>query len=663
MILFDRSNCISICLKNTSPYVKLAVEDLRRDFAAASAFGCMPAYVEEVCEGCIVIEENTGNNADPVSDESFSIRMENGVIYLKAPTYLGTMWAIYTFSDRVLGVDPCYLFSDLPTERRTVLELDALHIEEKSPDFRFRGVFINDEDLLTSWKDGGGMRKMDYEFYTFTVPAHVMDMVVETMLRLKINLLIPASFLNIDNPPEKALADSVARRGIYLSQHHLEPLGLSHFTMKNYCEKFQKAGDYSFFKYPDLLKEAWTYYASKWAEYENVVWQLGLRGKADRPVWEEAKPPREELVDYGKKISEAIAVQKQIVLEATGGKAKYFTSTLWMEGTMLMKEGLLDIGEDIISVFSDAGVNQMYGPDFFDIQRDRARKYGIYYHIAYYGSGPHLAPQTGLDKLCYNIGLAHTAGDRAYMILNSSNVREFTFELGAYAQMLWNTDGFTKAQYLVDYCKKFGSFRNEMQALIQKYFDALPEATDPICYDYMSHYFTYARKTYPEKVKNFVVKDGMLLTFAGRFHAMGFRKKPGQSTEQKLCDEFYRVLQPTIPAFREICDGLAQIAEEAEEELARCIRSGWLCYANTLRYTYEWYANLAEARTHYQNNGGVSVREKLVAACECLENLMEYRKSTEYGKYHNWYRGDVKMAVARELEMTRELLGYSGTHR
>ena len=663
MILFDGLSCIPICLKNSSPYVRLAAEDLRRDFAAASACGCMPAYVEEVCGGCIVIEENTSDNADPVSDESFSIRMQNNTIYISAPTYLGTMWAIYTFSERVLGVDPCYLFSDLPTERREILELDALQIEEKSPDFRFRGVFINDEDLLTAWQDGGGMRKMDYEFYTFTVPVQVMDMVVETMLRLKINLLIPASFLNIDNPPEKALADCVARRGVYLSQHHLEPLGLSHFTMKNYCEKFRKAGEYSFFKHPELLKEGWAYYAAKWAEYDHVVWQLGLRGKADRPVWEEAKPTREELADYGKKISEAISVQKQIVLDATAGKAKNFTSTLWMEGTMLMQEGLLDIGDDIIAVFSDTGVNQMYGPDFFDIRRDRTKQYGIYYHIAYYGSGPHLAPQTGLEKLCYNIELAHTAGDRAYMILNASNVREFTFELGAYAQMLWNTEGFEKVKYLEDYCQKFGGFGREMQVLIRKYFDALPEATDSGCYDYLSNYFTYARRTYPEKVKNFVVKDGMLLTFAGRYQAIGLRKRFGRCTEQMLCDEFYRVLQPAIPVFREICDGFAKIAEEAEEPLARCIRSGWLCYANTLRYTYEWYANLTEARMHYHSGEGALVREKLVKACECLEMLTEYRKSTEYGKFKNWYRGDVKMAVTHELEMTRELLGYSGTHR
>ena len=94
--------------------------------------------------------------------------------------------------------------------------------------------------------------------------------VVETVLRLRMNLIIPASFLDIDNPPEKALADAAARRGIYVSQHHLEPLGLSHFTLENYCRKFSKSGTYSYIQNPELLDEAWKYYAAKWAEYDHA---------------------------------------------------------------------------------------------------------------------------------------------------------------------------------------------------------------------------------------------------------------------------------------------------------------------------------------------------------------------------------------------------------
>lgn len=80
---------------------------------------------------------------------------------------------------------------------------------------------MNDEDLLGGWKDGGGARLVGGGFYYVTVNKSVIEAVVETMLRLKLNLVIPATFVDLDNPPEKALADAVAERGIYLSQRPL----------------------------------------------------------------------------------------------------------------------------------------------------------------------------------------------------------------------------------------------------------------------------------------------------------------------------------------------------------------------------------------------------------------------------------------------------------
>jgi hypothetical protein len=159
-----------------------------------------------------------------------------------------------------------------------------------------------------------------------------MDRVVETVLRLRLNLVIPASFLDLANPPEKALADAVAKRGIYLSQHHVEPVGLSTFTFEKYLEKYNKQGEFSYIKNPELMEEIWRHYAELWAQYDYMVWQIGLRGKIDRPVWEEETPTKEERKHYAEFISSALERQRAIILEATGGKAKHFTSTLWMEG-------------------------------------------------------------------------------------------------------------------------------------------------------------------------------------------------------------------------------------------------------------------------------------------------------------------------------------------
>ena len=71
--------------------------------------------------------------------------------------------------------------------------------------------------------------------------------------------------------------------------------------------------------------------------------------------------------------------------------------------------------------------------------------------------------QTGVDKLHYNTKLAYEKGDKDYYILNVSNVREFTFELKAYSEMLWNFEEFSKDEYVDRYCEKFGSDSEEMK--------------------------------------------------------------------------------------------------------------------------------------------------------------------------------------------------------
>ena len=219
MLLFNRNSCITICLKNKSPYVAAAVEDMRRDFARVSESGLVPEIVGDERDFSIIIEENSEDAS--VMSEDFAIRILGTRIYVSALSYLGTMWGIYTICEKMLGVDPCYLFNDLETEKKTELHYTGGDIISHQSGFSFRGIFINDEDLLTGWKGCTGLRHQPTRWYKAVVPSSVIDMIVETALRLKLNLIIPASFLDISNPAEKALADAVARRGIFISKHHV----------------------------------------------------------------------------------------------------------------------------------------------------------------------------------------------------------------------------------------------------------------------------------------------------------------------------------------------------------------------------------------------------------------------------------------------------------
>ena len=655
MQLFNKNECISICLKNTNKYVRLAVEDMRNDFKRISESGVMPEIKCNESDYCIIIEENTTNNCEPLKDEGFTIKSENNKIRISANGYLGTMWGIYTFCEEILGVEPCYLFNDLEITKRNSLEISDIDITEKPESFGFRGVFINDEDLLTGWKNGGGIRYLDFPWYSVTVDEKVIDMVVETVLRLKLNLVIPASFLDVDNPPEKLLADCVAKRGIYLSQHHLEPLGLSSFTFGNYCRRYDRAGEFSYIKYPEVMEEAWEFYAKKWAEYDNVVWQIGLRGEGDRPMWQEDNPTDEELKKYGKFISKAYAKQKEIVMKATDNKAKYFTTTWWMDCSLLTEKGCLDFPENATMVFSDIGLNQMYGKEYYTVPRVENIKRGIYYHLQFFASGPHLAPQTGLDKLYHNTELAYKNGDNSYFILNISNIREFVFEFKAYSEMMWDFEKFSKQEYLDRYCGKFGSLSDEAKRLITQYYSILP------CIDskYLSvhpyrKYFNFYSGDIPEGVKNFILKEGDILE-RGTSVVRNFHRK----LECEICRVYYEKLKYTIPQYIELCCDFEKLAESLSYPLKKHVEVKWLLFAKTLLYIYKWYVNLYEAKQYYDSYDSEKMKASLNAACRSIEEYLCYRKCAEYMNFKDWYRGDLKINVKQKLYDTKRLLGQT----
>ncbi len=673
MLLFNEEECVCICLKNKNEYVRIAVEDLRHDFLRVSHLKAMPKIVSEEVDrrviissdddvirrskirenrlsSLIIIEENYGNG-EAIFNESFRIDCDGNRIRISAASYLGTLWGIYTFSERVLEVSPCYLFDDLEINRKTSLSVEPFSYEGMPEKVCFRGVFINDEDLLGGYKKSGGKRLIDYPFYSEVISEEVADKIAETAVRLKFNLVIPSTFIDIDNPPEKAVLDRMARRGVFISQHHIEPLGMSHFAFENYCKKRGIDGDYSFKEYPELMREAWAHYAKKWACYENVVWQAGLRGKADRPVWEESEPTEKELKNYAEYISKAIKEQVEIAKKATGNRAKYFTSTLWMEGSMLMQKGLLDLGNDVITVFSDNGPNQMFGGDYDEVKREEGKKYGVYYHVQYYDIGPHLAPQTGIKKLYYNIKRAKTKGDDDYFILNVSNIREFVFEIKAYSEMVWNFGNFSADKYLSDYSSIFGNNAQLAKGYIEEYFSSLPCIENEYLKYVHSKYFNYNYGENVDGVKNFVLKDGLIL-WRGAYLVNDFKKEQDLEFLGKVCEK----LKEVLPIYEKLSDDFGALAEQSGERVKRHINCKWRLYSITLSCAYKWFICVFKAKKMYDKGDDFGAKRELEKACGSLVYYLDYRKIAEIGDFENWFKGDKKMDVRQKLAATENLL-------
>ncbi|MDZ7616067.1 MAG: glycosyl hydrolase 115 family protein, partial [Patescibacteria group bacterium] len=384
----------------------------------------------------------------------------------------GTMFGLYAFADKYLGVDPLYFWASYPPKPRDRLQWEAVDLVGNEPAVRYRGWFINDEDLLTEWYTDGGSRDIDYPFYAMVTSPKASRHVFEAALRLRMNLIIPASFVNITNPAEERLVADAVRRGLLVSQHHIEPLGVSGFGFLNYWRDRGETVPYSYTAHPEKFDEVWRVFAARWAKYgDSVVWQLGLRGIADRPLWASDKNAPESMEARGELISRAMARQYEIVRSVDARPNPPATTTLWHEGAVLHEAGHLTFPQGITVVFSDHGPGWEMCPDFTTVERRPDRTYGIYHHQAYWSHGPHLVQAVSPAKIGAIMKDAHQRQSTHYVITNVSNVREFLPGLMALSESLQEPAAFDPDEFLTRWCQeRFGDHADAVHRCYRDYF-------------------------------------------------------------------------------------------------------------------------------------------------------------------------------------------------
>lgn len=372
MKLFDQNYTTTIAVSQATPVgVALAAADLQKNLCRlsgkADAFPIMKAPSDALANlsGGIIItcgqalgtyleKENEAEKinkvapcANQTTEERYRVTISKDTVRIIGTDTLGTIYGIYAFCEKALGIDPMYRMTDVFPARCEEITLEEAVYESTPYKVRFRGWFLNDEDLLGDFKYGFGSRNITYPFYQNVMHPEVLDMVLETALRLGFNLVIPGSFINIDNPPEEALVQTAVNRGLYVSQHHVEPLGVSYFGAELYQQKYGVEGQFSYISDPKFMEYIWREYVRKWAKYkDNVIWQFGLRGKGDEYFWKSDSTAPDSMEERGNVLSGALVTQHRIVCEELGTDKFYSTTTLWQEGGMLYSEGYLKFPKD-----------------------------------------------------------------------------------------------------------------------------------------------------------------------------------------------------------------------------------------------------------------------------------------------------------------------------
>ncbi len=647
-----------IVARGEEPWVKLAADDLAGDLCRVRGMAANEkAEIGNWENGQIFIA--TLSNAKtqlsgqqipfPKQQEGFTIAVSHEGVWIIGYDDFGAMWGIYEFSERFLGISPCYRFHGLLPKPRQNLSLASVTVEDAPKTPGFRGWFINDEDFLYSYKGGGGERRIGYKFYQTTIHPDVMDMVIETALRLKMNLIIPSSVIDIDNPPEEATVEQCARRGLYISQHHIEPVGVSVFTAENYIRDHGLEGAYSFVTNRQVVEEIWTYYAKKWAKYPRVIYQLGLRGKGDIPVWKSDSAAGSSAQDGGKLISDAIETQYNIIKEATGGQFLSST-TLWMEGAELLNSGSLKMPEDTYCIFCDIGFHYLWADDFYSVKRQPRQKYGVYYHAGY-NPGQHCCESLDPKRMLCCMKTAYESGIH-YAILNVANVREFMPSITCFSQITWNGGKIQNADALLEnyFTAAFGERGRNIHKLYQQYVDSYVEEPEETLKVACKHRRFDYHEYHDLPFKNFALYDGLLYWLM---------RRATREDERGILsfENFLSIRSDTL--FPSAADRMEAIAREAEKIEGLSADQKRHLENTLILYCYNMAANYRAAHYLYK---GVTIKETckeesvryLQQAIDQLEGFLARRNSVDLGHLQGWYAGDFKLNILDMIEFIRK---------
>ncbi len=625
--------------------VFLAVNDLIKDIQSICGYAEITSKREEA-DIFVCTKENeefkilVDNSVSFSHEEEFYYSIKDGKLYLLGADDFGTMWAIYTFVEKELKIPPFYFFDDIVVERKSSLKLEEKIVQEY-PHTKFRGWFINDEDLLSGFQSKG-KRKIDYMFYNDVIHPDLMEKIVETALRFRINLIIPSTLVDICKPDEEELVKIASRRGLYISQHHIEPMGVSHFGYADFVKEYGYNSQRSFIENPEAMIACWEHYAKKWSKYPRVVWQLGLRGAGDRPVWQFDKKAGNSVNERGELLTRAIQTQYEIITKYYKHEI-FTTSTVWMEGAKLLQSGYLELPQNTVVVFADIGMSQMFGDDFFTVPREEDRKYGIYYHSQYHHTGPHLAEGVLPEKIEYCYQLAREKESDYYAVLNVGNVKEFTFSIFLNAKLAWYGEKKSNQELIDEYCTLYvASLAGELRDGIETYYRAMGDVGEEryhaFCDKYDFNYHHYEGLPFPVSSIN----DG-IISWVGRH--LSFEEKSKIYT----C-EFANTVKNGVVIMQSAYEKFTSLHGKLPDGYSRALQKQWRWQAYYWVNLFLFAKENCEAIEEYRVGKTDKLAFHFEEAAKYIKNILDTRNTWYVGKWEKWFSDERKIDMKNLYE-------------
>jgi len=628
--------------------VHRAAEDLASDFG--KVFGAKPKIAGHAGEAgvTVLIGEAAELPAalrpeNVTAAESFSMAVKGKTLVLAGADMRGTIYAIYQFSQEYLGVDPLYYWTDHEPERRARVELpEGLSRVYPAPVFRYRGFFINDEDLLTGWSPG----TKDHT----GIALATWDKVFETILRLKGNMVVPGTWIFPNDPQIRAAAE----RGLIVTQHHAIPLGLN-------VARWPKDVPYNYSTHPEILERAWKDAVAEYPPNIEMLWDVGLRGLSDTSYasMDPSVEGNDELL--GQRISSAIEEQMKIV-RAAHPDAKFVTD-LWQEGARLVQEGYLKIPPEVTTVWADDGYG--YIQDKGEVKAGE----GTYYHVAMMNNRTNqLTEMVPIERISGELGRYVKAGATQYFLVNTSDIRPYTLTIRAVMDYAWlgHLPGVEKepSDFYRSYAaEEFGDKAAPAIAAMYRDYFAAPAHFGTPPREYSDQlYHTEGRQlleTWMIDSPLYAIPSQSPKWSAPRLigQEYGFRfggkewMRTTAAREIEQCGE----AQPRWDAVWKQAVAAEALVPESRRNF---YQASVLTMVTIQRESNRMLLDIAKSIEDAQKGDPTAAQQAAADALAAVGEVRQAQAAAEYGKWKNWYRGDWLTGVYRTQQVIEDYAAF-----
>jgi len=644
-----------------APALAAAVDDLASDLE--KVLGRKPRIVrrpEEAGASAIVVGQKSTivaglRGGATGSPESFSISAKRTgwktgpalVVLLTGADMRGAIYSVYQFSEEHLGIDPLYFWTDhVPAHKDRIDIPVTLNEVFPSPVFKYRGFFVNDEDLLTGWASG------ELEDHT-GISLTVWNKIYETTLRLKGNIVAPGTWIFPDEPQIKL----AGKRGLIVTQHHAIPLGVN-------VARWPENAPYSYTAHPEILQRAWKNAVAAYSPDQEVLWTVGLRGLSDASYASYDQSVQNDTHAAGRVIGDAMAEQVRIVRAAHPDAA--IITNLWQEGAGLVQRGELTIPADVHAVWADDGYGNLQ-----DGGKVSAGQ-GAYYHVAMMnGRANQLTEMVPVERIFSELGRYISAKATHYVLLNTSDIRPVSMTIRAVMETAWKglpeKEDRTAAGFYRRWSgDEFGAAAAEkIAAVYEQYFKAPAHAAGAATREFGDQlYHTEARRMILTELLDtplFSIPSQAPPWMPPRRVANVVAGKGPVSPKEWLRDTITTDIERCSDA-QPRWDAVWQAARDAEHlvpaERLPFYRAHVLAMIAINRNSNRMLLQVARAIQAADGGKPDAARQSLTEALQATDDIRQAESTAEYGPWKNWYAGDWLTNVGR----TRETIQLFAKH-